>query len=267
MKNMGLRMGRVEQTGHQLTPLDIDWQRCAPCGICQAIPGLALAMVPISSFLQHYLPGLPADDYRAARPLTITAEDFTAPLLAPTEIAKVNAFKSHKRQAEWMAGRLAAKSLAGFGRPARVNFPDITIAYHPEGAPYLAPRPGLSLSISHAADYAVAGLAHSTETALGLDIEKKQSLEIDAILRVAFSDRERRSMSPDDQDRFFECWTLKEAYLKYLGRGFQENLKKVEILNDATIRHNGQIVSGLRVQILRPFPEYTLAVVSGARPS
>lgn len=247
--------------------IDIDWHPNLACGICRALQNLTLAFVPISVFLQHYLPGLPAENLRQARPLTVTAKDFAQPLLAPTELVRVNAFKSRKRQAEWMAGRLAAKSLAQIEVNGALAIADIVIAYHAQGAPYLVQRPDLTLSISHAADYAVAGLGHSTETALGLDIEKRQPLQLDAILPVAFSDRERRRMPPADQDRFFECWTLKEAYLKYLGRGFRENLKQVEILDGTTICHQGQSVPGLRVHILRPLPEYTLAVVSGPHPA
>jgi 4'-phosphopantetheinyl transferase len=246
--------------------IDIDWHSNPACGLCHAIDGLTLALVPIGGFLEHYLPGLPTASLRVARPLTITAGDFTRPLLAPAELERVNAFKSRKRQAEWMAGRLAAKTLAALSAPASPAPCAIEIAYHPEGAPYLEHRPELSLSISHAHDYAVAGLGHRAGMVIGLDLEKKRPLEIDYILHTAFSDRERRRLDPADQDRFFACWTLKEAYLKYLGRGFRESLKRVEILDDTIIRHHGQTAAGLSVQILHPFPDYFLAIVYGPQP-
>ncbi len=246
--------------------IDIDWHPNPACGLCHAIDGLTLALVPIGGFLEHYLPELPTADLRVARPLTLAAGDFTRPLLAPAELDRVNAFKSRKRQAEWMAGRLAAKTLAAVSTPAAPAPATIEIAYHPEGAPYLQHRPDLSLSISHTHDYAMAGLGHRAGMVIGLDLEKKRPLEIDYILRTAFSDRERRRLDPADQDRFFACWTLKEAYLKYLGRGFRENLKRVEILEGTNIRHHGQTVAGLSVQVLHPFPDYTLAVVSDPQP-
>lgn len=245
----------------------IDWQLNPACGICRSIEGLTLAIVPIGLFLQHYLPGMPADVQGQARPRAISAQDFTRRLLSAGELARVNAFKSRKRQVEWLAGRLAAKSLARLCTDNAMALPDVGIAYHPEGAPYLEHRPDMPLSISHAGDYAVAGLSHSNKAALGLDIEKIQSLDIESILPVAFSDRERQNMDPGDPDRFFACWTLKEAYLKYLGRGFRADLKKVEILDLDTIRHHGQDVTGLRIQLLRPFPQYTLAIVTGPLPA
>lgn len=245
----------------------IDWYRNPACGICQDIQGLTLAVVPIGVFRQNYLPGIPVEGLDQARPLAITACDFAHPLLAPAELARVNTFKSRKRQVEWLAGRLAAKSLAGICMDDTMALPDVGIAYHPKGAPYLEHRPDLPLSISHAGGCAVAGLGHSNQESLGLDIEQKSDLEIESILPVAFSDRERQNMDPGDQDRFFACWTLKEAYLKYLGRGFHDNLKKVEILDADTIRHHGKIAAGLRIQLLRPFPQYTLAIVAGPRPA
>ena len=244
----------------------IDWQRHAGCGLSRAIDGMTLAFVPIQAFRRHYLPGLPVNADRTARPLTITARDFSAPLLAPSEIARVNAFKSRKRQTEWMAGRLAAKTLARFQADAAGALSDVGVAYHPDGAPYLAQAQALSLSISHAHGYAVAGLGHSRRTAIGVDIEKKQPLDIEALLRAAFSNRERRCMDPADQDHFFACWTLKEAYLKYLGRGFRESLKQVEILEGWSVWHHGRPVTGLQVHLLHPFPSYALAIVSGPLP-
>ncbi len=244
----------------------IDWQRYAGCGLSRAIDGMTLAFVPIQAFQRHYLPGLPINDDRAARPLTITAGDFSAPLLAPSEIVRVNAFRSRKRQTEWMAGRLAAKTLGRVRADKTCALSDVGVAYHPDGAPYLEQVPAFSLSISHAHGYAVAGLGHSSRTAIGVDIEKKQPLDIEALLRTAFSDRERRSMDPGDQNRFFACWTLKEAYLKYLGRGFRESLKQVEIRDDRSVWHYGRPVTGLRLHLLTPFPSYTLAIVSGPQP-
>ena len=249
------------------TAIAIDWHRYPTCGLSGAITGLTMAFVPIQAFQAHYLPGIPPAPDTGARPMILAAGDFSAPLLAAGEIEKVNTFKSRKRQVEWMAGRLAAKTLAACAAGHTRPLPDIGITYHPGGAPYLAQRPELSLSISHAGGYAAAGLTRSDQTVLGLDIEINQALDIESILPVAFSDRERRHLDATDRHRFFECWTLKEAYLKYLGRGFRENLQTVEILDGTTIRHAGEIVTGLFVRTLNPFPGYTLAVVSGPHPA
>ncbi|MBL0712394.1 MAG: 4'-phosphopantetheinyl transferase superfamily protein [Desulfosarcina sp.] len=247
--------------------IEIDWDQVPACGLSQTKSRLAIGFVPLQAFLQHYLPALPTEDLRQARPRAVAAEDFSRPLLAPMELARVNAFKSLKRQIEWMAGRLAAKTLARSLGASGDDITAIRIAYRPEGAPYLDRRPDLSLSISHAHDYAVAGLSRDADTILGLDLEKQQPLDIELMLRTAFSDRERRRLDPADRDRFFECWTLKEAYLKYLGKGFRESLKQIEILDNFGLYHHGQPVPRVAVQILKPFPAYTLSIVSGPQPT
>ena len=246
--------------------MDIDWHRHPACGTCRAAPGLTLAFVPLKRFLQHYLPTLAIDDWRRGRPLGITAGNFALPLLAPSELARVNAFKTLKRQTEWMAGRLAAKTLGQLLAEDGTAVTDLKIAHDPQGAPYLQQRPDLPLSISHAHDYAVAGLHRDTGRAIGLDLEKHQPLDISLMLRTAFSAREGRRLDPTDRLRFFACWTLKEAYLKYLGRGFRESLKQIEVLGDARIVDHGEPVAGLAVRVLQPFPAYTLAIVCGPRP-
>ncbi len=245
----------------------IDWHRHPACGLCAMADGLTLAFVPVKGFLQHYLPALAPKAWRRCRPLAITAADFARPLLASSEIARVNTFKSLKRQIEWTAGRLAAKTLGQSLAEDPAGLADLKVAHAPQGAPYLERRPELSLSISHAHDYAVAGLHQHTDTVIGLDIEKHQPLDIAIMLRTAFSAREGRRMDPADRPRFFACWTLKEAYLKYLGRGFRESLKQIEILGEARIVDHGEPVAGLAVRVLQPFPTYTLAIVSGPRPS
>ncbi len=260
-----MRLHNAVEIQNVASAIAIDWHRYPACGLSRAITGLTLAFVPIRTFQTHYLPDLPSDPDVGARPVALAAEAFRIPLLAVAEIEQVNAFKSRKRQIEWMAGRLAAKALAACAADHAVSLPEIGIAHHPEGAPYFIHRPERSLSISHAGDCAVAGLARSSETVLGIDIENEKALDIASILPVAFSDREQRRLDPADRHRFFECWTLKEAYLKYLGRGFRENLKAVEILHGTTIRHGGQIVADLQARTLQPFPGYTLAIVSGPR--
>ena len=245
----------------------IDWHRDPPCGLCAIADGLTLAFVPVKGFLQCYLPTLAGAAWRRGRPLAIADEDFTRPLLAASEIARVNRFKSLKRQVEWMAGRLAAKTLGQSLADEKPAVTDLQVAHAPQGAPYLEHCPELSLSISHAHDYAVAGLHRHTDTVLGLDLEKHQPLDIALMLRTAFSAREGRRLDPADRPRFFACWTVKEAYLKYLGRGFRESLKQIEILGEARIVDHGQAVAGLAVRVLQPFPTYTLAIVSGPRPS
>jgi 4'-phosphopantetheinyl transferase len=50
---------------------------------------------------------------------------------------------------------------------------------------------------------------------------------------------EIEAMAPG-KEAVFRSWTLKEAYLKYIGKGFNQSLHHVEVLGD-TIRHRGEV--------------------------
>lgn len=226
---------------------------------------LRLCFVALADLLSRYLPQIERADYRRKPPIALDAAHPLGQLLDPGEIGQVNRYKALKRQVEWIAGRLAVKQLVA--RWLRPDLPAkrIQVAHHPQGAPFLPCAPATPLSISHAGDYAVAGLVLDPQQALGLDIEEVKSRAVRAVLTTAFSAAERHALPAATPDAVFRRWCLKEAFLKYIGRGFHENLTRVEIL-DGAVRHHGQTVSGLSLRVARPFPRHILAVISGPRP-
>jgi phosphopantetheinyl transferase len=72
----------------------------------------------------------------------------------------IKTIKSETRKNEYLAVRLLLRDLT------QKNF---TIAYHPDGSPYLPNNDSLNISISHTKDYVTVIL--SEETAPGIDIE------------------------------------------------------------------------------------------------
>ncbi|MDR2148200.1 MAG: 4'-phosphopantetheinyl transferase superfamily protein [Tannerella sp.] len=77
-----------------------------------------------------------------------------------SELEYIKTIKSETRKKEYLAVRLLLRDLT------QKNF---TIAYHPDGSPYLTNNSKLNISISHTKDYAAVIL--SEETAPGIDIE------------------------------------------------------------------------------------------------
>ena len=91
------------------------------------------------------------------------------------------------------------------------------------GKPYLKSDPSLFFSVSHTRN-AIAVVLSDGEA--GVDIERIGRPDRDAA-RTAFTDREYDFVYTCEEDageRFFEIWTRKEAYLKWLGRGWAETL-------------------------------------------
>ena len=95
-----------------------------------------------------------------------------------------------------------------------------------EGKPFIKTDEPLHFSISHSGDYV--GCVLSDET-VGLDMEdckkrifkpeKRTSLE--AMAKKCFSGEEWEGFcnSLEPEKYFIECWTKKEAYSKYIGKG------------------------------------------------
>ena len=160
-----------------------------------------------------------------------------------------------------MAGRYAAKQLAGQFLKHHPPLIRTQVAYRPKGAPYFRGEPTLSLSISHSGDFAVAGMGLAPACILGVDLEQIRPESRSTLLHTAFSAREVRALQCRDDATLFRCWTAKEAYLKYIGLGFHESLKRVEILDD-TIFHDGCPVPSLSLATHLLFPGYAFAMVS-----
>jgi 4'-phosphopantetheinyl transferase len=223
-------------------------------------PDYRLAFVALPRFLEAGLNKAMPDDFRTAPPLHFRNDDFHRPFLGADELTAVNRFRALKKQVEWMAGRYAAKALA---RQVWAEAPEpetLRVDYRPQGAPFFTTHPFRSLSISHARDYAVAGMGCQPACVLGLDLEFIRPAARRLLLKTGFSDREAADLQLRDDATLFKRWTAKEAYLKFIGLGFNESLKKVEIIND-TVRHRGRVVPSLTLHSSRPLPGYAFSIV------
>ena len=122
---------------------------------------------------------------------------------------------------------------------------DITIAHHDEGAPFLEKWPFWEISISHSGKYAVTAISTIKGKKIGVDIEKIGKVPNSSFMKIAFTEKEIVNIKYYPKDRLkvseevFKKWTMKEAFLKYIKKGFNESLHRVEIIDDY-IFHNGK---------------------------
>jgi 4'-phosphopantetheinyl transferase len=108
-----------------------------------------------------------------------------------------------------------------------INPSDWVIISDEHGRPYVAGPTGVGVvhfSLSHTKGCVACAI--SPNEAIGIDVE--ESSPRDWLLEVAetsFSAKEvaaLRALEPREQaKRFFECWTLKEAYIKARGKGLR----------------------------------------------
>lgn len=72
---------------------------------------------------------------------------------------------------------------------------------------------------------------------VGIDIEKVNPCKYSKlIIQKYFSKNEQEYINEEDKEdckfqRFFELWTKREAYVKYIGTGIDNNFKYLDMLN------------------------------------
>jgi 4'-phosphopantetheinyl transferase len=163
--------------------------------------------------------------------------DFIQPVLSETEIQTVNSFKALKKQIEWICGRYLLKLMMArfFLKDTPLN--GITLSYLDEGAPFVSCRPRIPISLSHSHDYTAAACCLDSSLPIGLDLEKIAPMPDPYFLKTAFTQNELLALEKN-APAVFKHWTIKEAYLKYIKKGFNESLHKVEVIHDEIFHHH-----------------------------
>ncbi|MGX7632786.1 4'-phosphopantetheinyl transferase family protein [Bacillus thuringiensis] len=106
---------------------------------------------------------------------------------------------------------------------------DIVFYKNNYGKPYLCKYEHFHFNISHSGKWVVCVVG---DTPLGVDIE--EITEIDLGITKFFSEWERDYINGGigigKRERFFDIWTLKESYIKAVGRGMSIELDSFTIL-------------------------------------
>lgn len=99
------------------------------------------------------------------------------------------------------------------------------------GKPFLKGYSGFYFNLSHTRN---AITIATSDRPVGVDIEKIRDAEF-RIAKRFFTEKEfdyitRNSVNMDE--RFYEVWTKKEAYIKYLGKGLSLHLNSFDVFDD-----------------------------------
>lgn len=101
-----------------------------------------------------------------------------------------------------------------------INNSDISFGYSDRRKPYLlSPNCRIYFNISHAGSWVVCGIGDSE---IGIDVEQIKDKEIRFANYVLTTQEYNKWLSlPRDEQRnyFYQLWTIKESYSKYLGIG------------------------------------------------
>lgn len=216
----------------------------------------------IPDIIKTLLPRLNYNDYKTRLNEQFTLKEFSYSVFNEAEIKTANRFKAMKKQMEWMAGRFLIKKMIHFNYLPDLALNKISLSYEEQGAPFVTGYPEIQLSLSHSHDFTAAVCSTQPDLSLGLDLEKIPLKLDQGFLKTAFTQNEINHMKTDEPS-IIRSWTAKEAYLKYIKKGFNESLHRVEIISDR-IFHNKkevgarlfsiQIETGYYLSLVYPLP-------------
>jgi 4'-phosphopantetheinyl transferase len=108
---------------------------------------------------------------------------------------------------------------------------NIHLDYQINKKPFLASHPELHFNISHSEDFAVIAISQSK---VGIDIEyNAKDFDFNNVLADIFDSNEILDIqnAANKEYAFYTSWTRKEAFVKALGKGIDEDFKNIPCLN------------------------------------
>lgn len=127
------------------------------------------------------------------------------------------------------------------------------------GKPYIREIPNFQFSVSHAGNLLVVFVS---DLAVGVDTEKISTPNLQIATRF-FTKNESDYIYSNpllSAKRFYEIWTCKEAYIKYLGKGLSCSLSSFDVLKEIRdnfyiFELNGYMISAFSGnKVLHPYP-------------
>ncbi|MGU3372047.1 4'-phosphopantetheinyl transferase family protein [Bacillus mycoides] len=116
----------------------------------------------------------------------------------------------------------------------KISNEEIRFIYNEYGKPFVENFSDFHFNISHSGEWVVCGTANSN---VGIDIEKVSEIEALKLANEFFSDEEFydiSSMNSDEQiNYFYDIWTLKESYIKTIGKGLYIPLNSFSIKKES----------------------------------
>lgn len=201
-----------------------------------------------------------AENYNIVRNKIIDKHDFSISFLSDSELGTLNDFKSFKKQIEWLSGRFLLKNCLSLFVEDTGKLQNIFVSYEKEGAPFLPDFQGIKISLSHSGNIATVGVCSKQNIDIGIDIEQIRTKPDSNFLKTAFTQNEINSMDDTVED-ILKKWTAKEAFLKYIKKGFNESLHKIEVIGEKIFHDKKEMQVKIYSEIIDN--NYILSMVTG----
>ncbi len=129
---------------------------------------------------------------------------------------------------------IAADALLRYALQKELGLTEFTVLQEPLGKPRIQDAPEFHYNLSHSGNLAVIAWGDSEA---GVDVEQIRMDEgKEKLARRFFTPEEQAFVFKTDEgipERFYQIWTGKESYLKYLGTGLQKSLTSFDIFSTA----------------------------------
>lgn len=138
------------------------------------------------------------------------------------------------------------------------------LVYNKFGKPSLK-RKDIFYNISHSGKYVTCAISNKM---VGIDIQKHIEKFEEIISFFSISEKEYLASIPLQKlliKEFFKIWTVKESYVKFLGRGLYKELDSFSLfLDKKKIIDEGRIVKDILYKNFSISEEYTMSVVASS---
>lgn len=155
-------------------------------------------------------------------------------LLDADELARADRFRFDRDRMTFVAAHALVRRTLSQVEPMAPDAWRFVANEH--GRPEVAaPGPTLRFNLSHTRGLVACAVTRRAD--VGVDVEfRPRRVEIERLARSVLTDTERQDLGARDaaaqRRRFFEYWTLKEAYLKAVGLGFALSPRKLTFFPD-----------------------------------
>ena len=171
-----------------------------------------------------------------------------------SEQRKQRAERFLRREDAWRSVLGEALARYCIGQRESISSHEVRFAINEQGKPFTQTPGRTHFNISHSGSWIVCAL---DERPVGVDVERIHAIEFDIAKRF-FSPKEYEDLSclsgQAREERFFEYWTLKESYIKAIGKGLSCPLSSFTI-----VLGNGRIAMSVEKQMpLLLFKQYDL---------
>lgn len=186
-------------------------------------------------------------------------EEFTR-LISKEKLEKINRYRLREDYLRSLYGDILVRS--EIIKQLGIANSDIKFVLNKYGKPYIEGYNNLFFNISHSEDWVICAIS---DEEVGVDIEKIEKAPVE-VAEHYFHSREYkliRGKAPEEvNEYFYKMWTLKESYIKWLGKGLSKQLDSFSVNEDINNRFYIEDNKELRLNQCKFDKDYIISLCS-----